>query len=977
MSTWALLGLLVVVLVAVGIAAFLRWGRGRDDDPTSHDDGARPRTVADLVDRRARGLDDTVAPEPEPAPGPTVEPVPSEPVAAEQVAADPVAGDPLPGDDGPVEPEPVRRAAPRPALGPLGVTVSSAPDITDAAGDPAEDAEDEATDRIPEVRSAEPRITPDVSAGPVGPPWSRGFKDGKPVEPVDPPTAPTRRVPAPTPVVRRRPVERPRTGTDGPGPDSSAPDISIPDSTPDSAPDGTSVAPTPTAGGLASIAAFRAARGDRPGPEDLDPAGSGEAWDHAVGQDPNASVPEVEVDAVTARRAPVDDDGAEPIDFGRGVAGRHAVAAPDSRAAAGPDTAEPDTAGPDAAAGPGAAGVSGDAAVVDAGAAPDAAAGSGGAAPESAAAPADEDAPAEGAGSGDGAGRGAAFAGGAVAAAAAAVTVAGSGNRSGATGRSDGSDEAVASAGTGEAAASSGIVGSTGSTGSTGAAESTEFAESTGGSGFGGTGGTSADAAATGGADEAATADVTEVGAGAGEIEQAELTGQVEQTGGAAAAEVTDGAEQVDRAERADGAEQAPGVEQPDAAEVTGPTDSAEPADRGEPADDAEAAERAERAERVSESEQAGEPEQPASPQRSLQAGPTPTGAPAPIRSDQRSPVDPDLVKRVTAVPAERPVLRGAASPDTEREFREAQDRITGQPSWSSRVPEQAGAAERAQVSETRIAGIGLAATGHRESGDNPEPPPRPAPRLLRSTRPVTDRPEPPPAADPASPPATPAPEPEVSPTVSTVSAMSTAAAATPSAPVADRTEERTEDVALTVRRPGPAPEVVVPGTAPQDVEIRVLGPDDAALAGAAVELRDRAGTPAGSAVTGSDGIARVPAPGAGEFAVVARLDGHRPGVAAVSVADTAVTVTVRLRRSATVRGTVLTAGGPAAGVPVALEQDGDPVAEARTGPDGTFRLTDLDPGRYRLVAGTGDAASGTDVEVPAGGDVEQDVTAS
>ena len=36
MSTWALLGLVVVVvLVAVGIAGFLRWGRGREDDVAS------------------------------------------------------------------------------------------------------------------------------------------------------------------------------------------------------------------------------------------------------------------------------------------------------------------------------------------------------------------------------------------------------------------------------------------------------------------------------------------------------------------------------------------------------------------------------------------------------------------------------------------------------------------------------------------------------------------------------------------------------------------------------------------------------------------------------------------------------------------------------------------------------------------------------------------------------------------------------
>ncbi|MEV1294992.1 hypothetical protein [Pseudonocardia sp. NPDC049635] len=843
MSTWALLGLLVVVLVAVGIAAFLRWGRGRDDDPTSHDDEARPRTVADLVERRARGLSgDGPAARPEApsagsavaqsggadpggpgssgsgssrsadvgstgaasgadtggAPADGAETRGSVASSADTSSADTggahtgsagvarspegvTAGQPGPTEQPgssvlPADPGPVHRDASRPELGTLGATVSSAPDITDAAADTAEDG---ASDPTSEVGSAEPRITPDVSAGPVGPPWSRGFKDGKPVEPVDPPTAPTRRVPSPAPISRRRPLEQqPRTEPDGPGPDSSAPDISTPATRPG----------TPTAGGLASIAAFRAARDERTGPgsrapersapapdgpdTDTDPdTDTGLATEPDAGQDPNLPVPEVEVDAVAASRAPVATAvDEEPIDFGRGVQ----VDATAGTVAERTDAVEPD---------PDTVQVVGPASDLD---------------------------EAGTAAHGD-AVRDAAAQGGAA------------------------QDDAVP------------------------------------------------DAAAQG--EAVSVADVVPTGAGA-----------------------------------------EPAPERSGAGPARG-NDSTEPV-----------------------------------------ADP-PVVVPA--RAEQRSPVDPDLVKRVTAVPAERPALRGPATPDTEREFREARDRIAGQSSWSGRVPEQASASERSVTTEARVASIGLAATGPREAGDTPEPPPRPAPRVLRSTRPVADRPEPPPAAEPAPPPVTPAPEPEVSPTVHTVSAANTAN--TSPAPAG----EEDEDVALAVRRPGPAPDVVVPGTAPQDVEVRALGPDDGALGGVSVVLRDRAGRTAGSAVTGADGIARIPAPGAGEFAVVARLDGHRPGVAAVSVADSAVAVTVRLHRSATVHGTVLAGVGPAAGVPVALEQDGVPVAETRTGPDGTFRLTDLDAGRYRLVAGTGADAPGTDVEVPAGGDVEQDVTAS
>ncbi|BBF99436.1 MULTISPECIES: carboxypeptidase regulatory-like domain-containing protein [Pseudonocardia] len=953
MSTWALLGLLVVVLVAVGIAAFLRWGRGRDDNPTSHDDEARPRTVADLVDRRARGLDDDV-----PAPEPAVEHA-GEPEFPEPAPADPVAEDTEPEDaepedadpTGPIEaggtaavaesdavagttadpddPEPVGREVPRSELGSLGVAVSSAPDITDAAADTAED---ETTDRIPEVRSAEPRITPDVSAGPVGPPWSRGFKDGKPVEPVDPPTAPTRPVPSPTPIARRRPIERPRTDSDVLGPDSSAPDISTPDR---------GVA-APTAGGLASIAAFRAARGERPGPDGAAPvrpaASAGLPVDedliqeHDAGQDPNAPVPEVEVDAVTASRVRADDGvGAEPIDFGRGVQAAGA-AGPDAGAASDGAAVLDDAAVSDEAAGSDEVASVGDAAS-GAVAAP-----VGDAAPAAGTAPVGEVVPVAAAAPMDGAAPGEDPAPGGDAALSAAAAP----GHDAAPGEDTASgDDAAPGIGAGRIAALAG-----------GAVAATATAAVV-------TAGRAGDGA--GSTDEAAGSEPSE------DTERSAQTDELSATPGG-----TEDPAEPTRAHGATEADRATGEIEP--APAAGETEPAPVAGETEPALATEDTEPALATGDTEPARTVGETELPAAAVASEEPEDTGAaviaGAPTvlPVRSDPRSPVDPDLVKRVTAVPAERPIPRGQATPDTEREFREARDRITGQPNWSSRVPEQASASERIG-SEARIASIGLAATGPRESGENPEPPPRPAPRLLRSTRPVAERPEPPPAADPVPPPATPAPEPEAPPTVRT-------AAVDPVNP-AVQAGDRAEDVALTVRRSGPAPDAVVPGTAPQDVEIRVLGPDDAALPGAAVALRDRAGSPTGSAVTGADGIARIPAPGAGEFAVVARLDGHRPGVAAFSVADTAAAVTVRLRPSASVHGTVRTDDGAAADVPVALEQDGEPVAETRTGPDGTFRLTDLDPGRYRLVTGTGATASGVDVEVPAGGDVEQDVTAS
>ncbi|WP_224392603.1 carboxypeptidase regulatory-like domain-containing protein [Pseudonocardia sp. ICBG1293] len=801
MSTWALFGLVVVVvLVAVGIAGFLRWGRSREDDAASSE-GERPRTVADLVDRRALGLDDGPR-EPAPDPSPPADEDAQAPAADEEPTGGRAAPGPDDGtDDGADEesegtgravdattPVPAVRpreerprtpagAAPADDLGPS----SSAPDITEAVGsaDP--------TDELPAL----PRVTPDVSAGPVGPPWSRGFKDGKALEPVEP--APARRSPAPTPFVRRRAVVDPaaraadeETTATGSGPDSSAPDISTPVT-------GVTSVRDDAATGVDEVPAAPAA--------DAGPAGS---------------------------PAPVEDTAPSSVD-------------------ADPTDADAD--------------------------------------------PVDR---------------------------------------------------------------------------------------------------------------EAADADSD------------------------ADSEDTDDA--VDQAR--------------------------------------------------------------------------------PVTPQSRAPFDPDLVRRVTALPSERTSVRAPADPDTEREFREARDRISAPHTWASRVPEQAGAPEPGAETPpvSRIPSIGLAATGARAPRDaeNPEPPPRPAPRVLRSVRPgsaprhLAPSPEGTSASgddtveepthgdtatgDTAAPagdadtaasdgpdrdltpgPATPGPattgepptgrpateqsggtaedalpgdaapddtapgdtapegavpgEPataDASPADVPLAAVAPVPAApdrvTPDAPgraprdqdqqdrdpqdrdpaptIPERPEaapeaeettvhagpttairpDRAEDVSLSVLRTGPAPSPVVPDTAPQDVEVRVVDATDGPLPGADVALRDRAGAPIGSATTGTGGTAHVAAPGAGTFVVVARLDGYLPGVATCTVGDDDATTTLRLTAAAAVHGSA------PAGTGVVLSQDGEPVASATAAADGTYRLTDLEPGRHLLTAGEG---PGVEVVLTPGGDERQDLTGS
>lgn len=172
MSTWALVVMVLLVLLAAGIVlvAMRRGDRGGATAAGSPQPEPRPvgRTVGDLVrDRSARAPAD---PEPEPT-APTAPTAPAEdPTTAEDAPAAPAEA---PADERPEEPPAERRV-----------------------------------------------VAEEVDAGPVGPPWTRGFVDGVPVE-APPRTRPQRRssvdpalvarvtsVAPPTPTRDERPMAR-------------------------------------------------------------------------------------------------------------------------------------------------------------------------------------------------------------------------------------------------------------------------------------------------------------------------------------------------------------------------------------------------------------------------------------------------------------------------------------------------------------------------------------------------------------------------------------------------------------------------------------------------------------------------------------------------------------------------------------------------------------------------------------------------
>ncbi|GAA1229065.1 MFS transporter [Pseudonocardia alaniniphila] len=141
-----------------------------------------------------------------------------------------------------------------------------------------------------------------------------------------------------------------------------------------------------------------------------------------------------------------------------------------------------------------------------------------------------------------------------------------------------------------------------------------------------------------------------------------------------------------------------------------------------------------------------------------------------------------------------------------------------------------------------------------------------------------------------------------------------------------------------------------------------------APLADAMTLATDATGRVVGSTRTGPDGTFTLAGLPAGRTTVTASLPGHAPGAAAVQVTADAPTVVEVLLQStiAALSGRVTGAGGapqPFATVAV-TRADGETLAAATTGPDGTFEIVGLEPGDYTVVATAQNAAR---VQLPAG----------
>jgi hypothetical protein len=156
MSTLALVGLILLLLVVVGVVAAVVLLRGRaagESTAPPADPAGTPRTVADLLHHRA-----TFASVEQPA---------AEPVTIDEPDERPVAAAAVPDEPRPVEAADAGEA--------------SVGERTDVVADP-EAAEEPATPAEDEPSRERIAALADVDAGPVGPPWSRGFVDGKPIE---------------------------------------------------------------------------------------------------------------------------------------------------------------------------------------------------------------------------------------------------------------------------------------------------------------------------------------------------------------------------------------------------------------------------------------------------------------------------------------------------------------------------------------------------------------------------------------------------------------------------------------------------------------------------------------------------------------------------------------------------------------------------------------------------------------------------
>ncbi|MEU0409881.1 MFS transporter [Streptomyces griseorubiginosus] len=175
-----------------------------------------------------------------------------------------------------------------------------------------------------------------------------------------------------------------------------------------------------------------------------------------------------------------------------------------------------------------------------------------------------------------------------------------------------------------------------------------------------------------------------------------------------------------------------------------------------------------------------------------------------------------------------------------------------------------------------------------------------------------------------------------------------------------------------------PIPQARSPHSARLPVHGTVRHSDGSAVPRAALTLIDMSGAQIGRSTGGEDGRYGLAAPGSGSYVLIAAAGGHQPQAVSVTVGERPVELDIVLGGAAgRLTGRVRTADGtPVPDAAVTLtDAHGEVVATTRSGPEGTYVVTELLAGEYTLAAGaSGFRPAALPVTLRAARETRQDV---
>ncbi|MCX4775587.1 MFS transporter [Streptomyces sp. NBC_01264] len=156
---------------------------------------------------------------------------------------------------------------------------------------------------------------------------------------------------------------------------------------------------------------------------------------------------------------------------------------------------------------------------------------------------------------------------------------------------------------------------------------------------------------------------------------------------------------------------------------------------------------------------------------------------------------------------------------------------------------------------------------------------------------------------------------------------------------------------------PGEVPAARTSTDASQQGGLPVRGtvqhPDGSTVPSAALTLIDVSGHQVGRGASGADGRYALSVRGPGSYVLIAAAAGHQPQAVSVTVGERPVELDVVLGGAGRLAGAVLTPDGtPVRDAAVTLTDiRGEVVASTRTGPEGTYVISELVAGEYTLAA--------------------------